>query len=239
MPSQSGVSPDTAVASTRGVGVLFIVTLMVSLGAVLGFFHWPRFVMSLGLPDESLATIENATLVLMLLGSAVALVLAIATANRLMRRRRRRTWVSIIFVVAAVATALPGIYFGSSISFDLVYSQLPLTTSDRVAIELAETFVRRNGYTTAGHPADLPVLQNDIMDSLAGSEANLLATRKGTLQAEARGIKYMGFYYMVFFDTAAGRPSGGAYRTLVVGMNGDVEMMHSDMYPGIYKSIAR
>jgi hypothetical protein len=62
------------------------------------------------------------------------------------------------------------------------------TTQELEAVRLAEAFVLRNGYTVAGHPADLPVQRVSIFDVLE-SDDELIKSRKGLLEAHAIAVE--------------------------------------------------
>ena len=212
----------------------FAVTLLLSLVTVGGSIGWPYFLSPSNLTNAEGAVVERAALMALLLGSAVALVLAVVAARHLVRRRWMRSWKSSVFTIVAALVAVPGLCIASLLAFGFIYSLLPLTASELRAIEVAEKFVERNGYTSAGHPNDLPVLQNDIMDPLAGSEEGLLEMRRGTLQARALGVSSMGPGFRVFFESIPPYTSG-AYRTLEVDEEGHARMLHQDMFPGWHK----
>jgi hypothetical protein len=171
--------PQPALPSARrDIGGIFGLTLLLSLVAVLGSIGWPYVLSPSDLTNAEGAAVVNAALLALLLGSTVALVLAVVAARHLLRGRWRRTWKSWAFITLAAMISLPGICVGSLLAFLVVYSLLPLTASEHDAIEVAEDYVERNGYTTAGHPKDLPVLPNDIMDALARSEEDLLDAQR-------------------------------------------------------------
>jgi hypothetical protein len=83
------------------------------------------------------------------------------------------------------------------------WSHQPLTEEERQSIASAETFVVRNGYTTAGHPAGLPVQNVEVLDVLATSD-ELTEWRRGTLRSRAFGIvRAAPSAYYVLFDRLA------------------------------------
>jgi len=220
------------------IGAPFTVTLLLSLLTIAGSIGWHYILSPSNLTNAQGALIEKTTLLALLLASAVALALAVAATSHLLRGRWKRSWKSWVLTVVAALIALPGLCIGSLLVFGFVYSMLPLTASERRAIEVAEKFVERNGYTSAGHPKDLPVLQNDIMDPLAGSEANLLEMRRGTLQAEAFGVSSVRAGFLIFFEPIP-PDTRGAYRTLEVDEAGHARILHQDMFPGWYKRTGR
>jgi hypothetical protein len=221
--------PQTSFPVGQGeIGVPFTVTLLLSMVAVGASISWPYILSPSNLTNAEGALVERAALLALLLGSAIALVLAVAAARHLLQGRWRRSWKSSALLATAALSALPGLWIGSLLVSAFTYSLLPLTASELRAIDVAEKFVERNGYTSAGHPNDLPVLPNDIMDSLAGSEERLLEMRKGTLEARAFGVRSVGSGFRVFFESIPPRTSG-AYRTLEVDEEGHARMLHQDM----------
>jgi hypothetical protein len=214
------------------------VALLLALVTVVASIGWPYLLSPGNLTNAEGAIIEKAALLALLLGSAVALVLAVVAARHLVRGRWRRSWKSWVLTAVAVLSALPGFCIGSLLMFGFIYSLLPLTASELRAIEVAEKFVERNGYTSAGHPEDSPVLQNDIMDPFAGSEERLLEMRRGTLQAEAFSVSSVGPGFLVFFESIP-PDSSGAYQTLKVDEDGHARMLHQGMFPGWYKRAER
>jgi hypothetical protein len=231
-------TPQTSLSGGQGgIGVPFM-TLALSLVTVGGSIGWPFIVSPSNLTYATGAAIEKAALIALLLGSAAALVLAAAAVRRLLQGRWRRSWKTSTLAVVATLTALPGLCLSSLMASAFIYSLLPLTAAELHAIEVAERFVERHGYTSAGHPKDLPVLENDIMDRLAGSEEGLLQMRRGTLKAEAFGVSAVGGGFLVFFESIPPNPIG-ACRTLEVDEKGYARMLHGDMLPGRYKRVKR
>jgi hypothetical protein len=231
--------PQTALPSARtDIGVFIGLTLLFSLVAVAGSIGWPYVLSPSNLTHAEGATVESAALVALLLGSTVALVLAVVAGRNLLRGRWRRSWKSSAFTAIAVMTSLPGICIGSLLAYGFTCSLLPLTASELDAIEVAEKYVERNGYTTAGHPKDLPVLPNDIMDALARSEEDLLEMRRGTLQTEAFGVRSVGPNFRVFFESIPPETSG-AHRTVEVDEEGHARILHQDTFSWFYKRTKR
>jgi len=73
------------------------------------------------------------------------------------------------------------------------------------AVHSAEVFVARNGYTTAGHPKDLPVQPVEIFDGLS-SDQELIDQRQGQLKPNAIGVEDKDRdVYWVYFESI-GRP---------------------------------
>ena len=75
----------------------------------------------------------------------------------------------------------------------------PLTTTENRAVQSAEAFIARHGYTTTGHPSDLPVENVEVLDPLASRE-QLVQWRRATLEPRAFGIAYAapGVYWVLF-----------------------------------------
>ena len=83
---------------------------------------------------------------------------------------------------------------------------LEISSSEAEAVQVAEAFVDRNGYTNAGHPERVPVQHVEIFDGLA-SDAELVERRRGQLEPDAIGIEDKGEgVYWVYFATI-GRPN--------------------------------
>ncbi len=222
----------------RDVGVPFIAALLFSLLAVGASLGWHYVIDPGSLTDKQGVFVEWAALLALLLGSAVALVLAVTAASQLVRGRRTRSWKSLVLTALASLAALPGLQVGALLLIGFTYSLLPLTAEEMRAIEVAEQFVERHGYTSAGHPRDLPVRPNDIMDPLAGSSEGLVAMRRGTLEAKAFGVTSLGPSVLVFFESIP--PSTeGAYRTVEVNDAGRARILHSDIFPGFHKKAKR
>jgi hypothetical protein len=177
--------------------------------------------------------IENA---LVLAGLSASVIAAAATAiaiYKLVRRHYERSWSSLTFVVLAALGAFPVCLLGWSLGYGAIYAVLPLTEKELRAIQTAEQFVVRNGYTVAGHPEHLPVLENDIMDRLARSAEDLKAMRKGTLQARALGARTAGSEVLVYFQSIP--PTfGNAYPTVAVNEE-QARMLHSERFASKYK----
>jgi hypothetical protein len=80
---------------------------------------------------------------------------------------------------------------------------VPVTSNDKsawAAVTAAETFVARNGYTSAGHPQDQPVVGTEIFDMLSGTK-ELIASRKNTLEQQSFGLRPVpgdNSYYVLF-----------------------------------------
>jgi hypothetical protein len=76
------------------------------------------------------------------------------------------------------------------------------------------------------------------MDTLAGSEENLLKMRKGTLQGEAAGVRSVESHMWVLFDDIPPRTYGPA-RAVHVTDDGTAWMVHPDVVAGWYKKNER
>ena len=130
-----------------------------------------------------------------LAASTVALVFATTAMVMLIRRPALRSIGSITVTVLAAMASLPAFL----LLVFIVYMIVPVTPWEREAISIAETFVVRNGYTAAGHPKDLPVLANDIMDF--GPADEIAESRRNTVQPRAVGIVGVpGLWYSVLFE---------------------------------------
>lgn len=62
-----------------------------------------------------------------------------------------------------------------------------LTAKELSAVQSAEAFIARHGYTAEGHPANLPVENVEVLDPLA-SRKDLVKWRRGTMESKAFGI---------------------------------------------------
>lgn len=186
-------------------------------------------------PSEA---VENVAVIVGLLGSVAAVGAAAVAIYRLLRGTYRRTWKALSYSAVAALSAMPALLIGANVISGFVYSRLPVTDSELQAIQIAEQFIERNGYTLAGHPKDLPVLRNDIMDPLVGSAEDLKEMRRGTLQAKAFGVRSVDSGVLVFFESIPAG-SGGFFPTVEVDAQGYARMMHSDVYAGWYKRTER
>ena len=63
-----------------------------------------------------------------------------------------------------------------------------LNSQQQDAVRAAEAFVVRNGYTAAGHPANLPVQRVSIYDAFHSDE-ELIKSRKGLLETHAIAVE--------------------------------------------------
>lgn len=62
-----------------------------------------------------------------------------------------------------------------------------LTVMELSAVQSAEAFIARHGYTAEGHPSNLPVEDVEVLDPLASRE-DLVKWRRGTMEPKAFGI---------------------------------------------------
>ena len=116
------------------------------------------------------------------------------------------------------------------------WSAQPLTEQERQSIASAEAFVARNGYTQAGHPTDLPVVNAEVLDPIATPE-QLMEWRRGTLSAKAFGIVRAGSdAYYVLFDRLSSEDESAAlkdapdlrdFRAVLVQHMSAVQVVHS------------
>lgn len=102
----------------------------------------------------------------------------------------------------------------------------PLDQRGLQAINAAEAFVARHGYTIAGHPADKPVENVEVLDPLATPE-ELVAWRRATLEARAFGIVKGddGDSFYVLFRRLGGPDAG--FRAVLVQATEAVQVVHS------------
>ena len=79
---------------------------------------------------------------------------------------------------------------------------LEISPSEAQAVQAAQAFVARNGYSSSGHPNNLPVQHVEIFDGIA-SDAELIEQRRGMLEPNAIGIedKGQGAYWVYFATT--------------------------------------
>jgi hypothetical protein len=102
------------------IGTPFTVTLLLSLAAVVGSLGWPYVLSPGNLTNAEGAVLEKAALLALLLGSAVALVLAVIAARHLVRGHWRRSWKSSALTTVAALGALPGLWEGSLLTFGFI-----------------------------------------------------------------------------------------------------------------------
>jgi len=100
----------------------------------------------------------------------------------------------------------------------------PLNDGERQAIKSAEVFILRHGHTVAGHPANLPVENAEVLDPIASRE-ELVQWRRGTLEQKAFGVAELedNLYYVFFHRTADNRE----FRAVLVQDTEAVQVVHS------------
>ena len=102
----------------------------------------------------------------------------------------------------------------------------PLTETERAAVQSAETFIARHGYTAAGHPAGLPVENVEVLDPIA-SRDDLVQWRKNTTEPKAFGIAEAapGVSWVLFHWP--GQPDN--FRAVRVEGSSAVQVVHSQL----------
>lgn len=108
------------------------------------------------------------------------------------------------------------------------FEQNQAILDENKAIEQAEIFVARNGYSTKGHPPNLPILRVEIMDVFF-TDDELKKKRQNTLEDKAFGVavepsKTPGSYYILFHKIGGGV---GDFRAVLVEHSEAVQMVHS------------
>ena len=100
-----------------------------------------------------------------------------------------------------------------------------LTSKELQAIQAAEWFVVRNGYTEAGHPANLPVQHVSIFDVFE-TDQELIKNRKGLLQSCAIAVKRVkhNAFWVYFPETDAKDPR------IVYVYGGEAEQLFHQSY---------
>lgn len=110
---------------------------------------------------------------------------------------QRRRWASRLrFLITSAAI--------SFVLFGCAYHPIAVVTPEVYeAVQSAELFVARHGFTSVGHPPDKPIEQIGLMDSLYGSNEEMLAARRGSLEARAFGISIASesAWYVLFKST--------------------------------------
>jgi hypothetical protein len=157
---------------------------------------------------------------LLIATSGASFVLTIAAVVGWMRRTFRRSVLDALLIAIAGLVSIPAAF----LAWVFVNHYLPVTKSERQAIAVAEEFVARNGFTAAGHPSDLPVLQTDIWDPLLGREA-VLKSRLGSVRSHAGGVASAGLGTTVLFQSP--KPEG--YVTFVEVHGGTAHIPHSPL----------
>jgi hypothetical protein len=99
-------------------------------------------------------------------------------------------------------------------------------------VELAERFVRENGYTNAPQSEVRSRLNYESIER-ADNRAELLKSRWNTLSPKAIGIKATADGWGVAFDYVADHP--GICRVVTMKVNGaDIRMQHEDGLRGFW-----
>jgi hypothetical protein len=108
----------------------------------------------------------------------------------------------------------------------------PQSLSRDEAAELAERFVRENGYTNAPQSEVRSRLNYESIER-ADNRAELLKSRWNTLSPKAIGIKATADGWGVAFDYVADHP--GICRVVTMKVNGaDIRMQHEDGLRGFW-----
>ena len=99
-----------------------------------------------------------------------------------------------------------------------------LSAEEVAAVTAAESFIARHGYTSAGHPADQPVQDVELLD-FGMSDADLVRRRRDTLEPRAFGIATEGPHaYSVLFHRTH---HASGFRVVFVKDSIAVEVVHS------------
>ena len=124
-------------------------------------------------------------------------------------------------IVAAALLALAGSSCGHGSRSNALLEQV----STEMAVQLSERFVRENGYTDA--PNDEIKLQLDLESiERADSRAELLKSRRNTLQPKAIGVKSTDDGWGVAFDYV---DHPGSCRVVTINKDGtQIRMQHKD-----------
>jgi hypothetical protein len=94
------------------------------------------------------------------------------------------------------------------------------------AVEAAEAFVLRHGYTIAGHPDGLPVENAEVLDPLMPRD-HLVALRHGMIEPRAFGVaRAKPTVYYVYFRHLS---SPSSFRAVLVQQGVAVQMVHSHL----------
>jgi hypothetical protein len=79
-----------------------------------------------------------------------------------------------------------------------------LTPELEAVLSTANEFVRRNGYTVAGHPSDLPVQRVELYDSMK-NDKELVEERRNKLSSIPFAVEKIHNAWLVLFRAADGR----------------------------------
>jgi hypothetical protein len=153
----------------------------------------------------------------------LALIFIPTAIGKLIRSSDLRSRKSFLFIVVTFLAVLPALLFTEYIGSTV----MPIGAAERRAIATAEAYVARHGYTVAGHPPDLPVLQTDVMDALLGSEG-AIAARRATLQARAFGVaRDWPLSYRVLFEGVDSPMEDRCYTIVNIDAGGSADIAHS------------
>jgi len=170
-----------------------------------------------------------------LLASVLALISAPIAVTKLVRCAPLRSGGNLLLTAVTMIVSLPALavalYF-----FGLL---LPLTSGQREEIATSEAFVLRNGYTAAGHPRDLPVVDNFGEDRSRGRD-EIVKARHSLLKARAFGVignSWLGYNVMFEYTHQPASVAFGPGRYFVVHIeaNGDTLVLQTmPSYPDWY-----
>jgi hypothetical protein len=169
------------------------------------------------------------------LASLIALIAAPIAVTGLIRRAALRSSGNVLLTVATTIVSLPAVV----VALYFCRLLLPLTSGERAAIATAEAFVLRNGYTPAGHPRDVPVVDNFAQDR-SRTRDEVVEARHSLLKPRAFGVigtKWLGYSVMFeYTDQPASATFGpGRYFVVYIQPNGDTGVLQTmPMYPDWY-----
>ncbi len=105
-------------------------------------------------------------------------------------------------------------------------SSRPPTETELAAVQSAEAFVARHGYTAAGHPAGLPIENVEVLDPIA-SRDDLVKWRRNTMEPKAFGIAEAapGVSWVLFH----GPGQSNGFRAVRVEGTNAVQVVHSQL----------
>ena len=169
------------------------------------------------------------------LASVLALILAPIAVTKLIRRAPLRSGGNVLLTAATLIVSLPAL----AVALYFFRLLLPLTSGEREAIATSEAFVLRNGYTAAGHPRDLPVVDNFVEDR-SRTRDEIVKARHSLLKARAFGVigtRWLGYNVMFEYTHQPASASFGPGRFFVVHIeaNGDTGVLQTmPTYPDWY-----
>jgi hypothetical protein len=215
--SQEKHSPPSALPTSHKRMLSPALTIPLAVSGALSLF-----LLFLILEEPSFLEIEH----LLLVGipaCMLALIFIPIAIGKLVTSSNLRSWKNFLLLTIATLAALPALLFTEYIGSTV----MPISAAERRAIATAEAYVARHGYTAAGHPPDLPVLQTDIWDRLLGSEG-ATAARRDRLQAKAFGVaRDWPLSYRVLFEGADSPTAGNCYQIVQIDAGGRANMAHS------------